>query len=74
MRILWTKDIVKNLKPETSVKLSVIGKGVELKMYVNDQLIAAESNALLTQGNPGVFAYSKGCFEFDEFSLFERVK
>ena len=72
MKVLWSKEIIENSKDVDTVKLSVIGNGNELKMYINDQFIGEEIEENISYGNPGVFAYSKGCFEFDEFSLFQR--
>lgn len=70
MKIVWTKEI-NNI--EGSVKLSIVGNDNHLNMYVNDEFIASEVEETMSYGNPGVFAYSTGCFVFDEFSLFQRT-
>lgn len=72
MKVLWSKEIAENIRGDDVVKLSVIGNGSTIKMYINDQFIGQEVEKNISYGNPGVFAYSRGCFVFDEFSLFQR--
>lgn len=73
LKIIWSSEITAPASGER-VKLSLTGKGSSLKMYVNDKLVAEENEVDLVQGNPGIFAYSKGCFVFDDFSLFQRIE
>ena len=72
MEVLWSKEIIENIRDADAVKLSIIGDDNKLKMYVNDQFIGEQVEEVMSHGNPGVFAYSKGCFEFDGFSLYQR--
>lgn len=72
MNIIWTREITL-LASGDLVKLSLIGKNNSMQMYVNDQLIAEQDELELVQGNPGIFAYSTGCFVFDGFSLFQPI-
>lgn len=73
LKVLWSKEIFEKIAVnENGVKLSVIGEDNKLSMYVNDQFIGEQVEEIMSPGSPGVFAYSKGCFEFDEFSLFQR--
>ena len=73
LEILWSKEITGTRSQQDYVKLSIVGEDNTLKMYVNDRLIGEQVEEVMSPGNPGVFAYSKGCFEFDEFSLFQRI-
>jgi hypothetical protein len=73
LEILWSKEITGTRNQQDYVKLSILGEDSNLKMYVNDQLIGEQFDEVMSAGNPGVFAYSNGCFEFDAFSLFQPV-
>lgn len=72
IKVLWSKEIMGSISADNFVKLSVVGKKNTLKMYLNDVLVGEEVEEIITHGNPGVFAYSNGCFVFDEFSLFQH--
>lgn len=73
LKIIWSREITTSASGER-VKLSMTGKDSSLKMYVNDRLVAEDNEVGLVQGNPGIFAYSRGCFVVDDFSLFERLE
>lgn len=72
LKIVWSKEI--SNPPAGSVKLSLHGNGSGIRMYVNDEMAGEIKDADLIHGNPGIFAYSKGCFVFDDFSLYQPVE
>ncbi len=72
LRILWSGEIP-DVKPGTFVKLKMIGYGSELQLYINDNLLHIAKNLKLTEGDPGIMAYSTGCFTFDDFSIYQRL-
>lgn len=73
LEILWTRDIPLREAGTGTVKLGLIGDGPIIYAYVDDELVEAYREPTASAGNPGVFAYSSGCFEFDDFTLFQRA-
>lgn len=72
LRILWSGEISgPNQNGFTTLK--IIGSKHQLSLYVNDKLVHTAKDVDLLQGDPGIMAYSTGCFEFDDFSIYQRL-
>jgi hypothetical protein len=72
IRILWSDD-VSSLMTGNSADLEVVGNGQTITLFFNNNLLHTLSNAELVSGNPGVFAYSRGCFIFDNMAVYQPV-
>ena len=68
LRILWSGEV--HPSPEKGFRtLKIIGQGTALHLYVNDELLYSAKKLDLLDGNPGIMAYSTGCFVFDDFAI-----
>jgi len=57
--------------------LRIEAKGPRLDLYAENKHLdpsSDEQNVDLLEGDPGVFAYSTGCFVFSDFAIYERIK
>lgn len=72
LRILWSGEIQAPPK-EAFTTLKVIGDGPQLKLYVESKLVHTAENLDLLDGDPGIMAYSTGCFVFDDFAIYQRL-
>lgn len=72
MSILWSEEFSSASK-DGSAKLKIIGHDSDLYLYVNDEHIHTERKCDLLVGEPGVFAYSTGCFMFNSYAVFQEV-
>jgi hypothetical protein len=57
--------------------LRIEAKGPRLDLYAENKHVypsSEEQQIDLLEGDPGIFAYSTGCFVFDDFAIYERTK
>lgn len=72
LRILWSGEISgPNQNGFTTLK--IIGSKHQLRLYVDDKLVHNAKDMDLLQGDPGIMAYSTGCFVFDDFAIYQRL-
>ncbi|RDE48943.1 MAG: toll/interleukin-1 receptor domain-containing protein [Candidatus Accumulibacter meliphilus] len=68
LRFLWSGEIVGG--SANFVKLAIEGQGRRIDFLVNDKLVHTINDADIRTGDPGIFALSKGCFVFDDVSVY----
>jgi len=68
LRFLWSGDV--SGKIENFVKLTIEGQGQRIDFLVNDKLVRTIEDTDNLMGDPGIFALSKGCFVFDDVSVY----
>jgi hypothetical protein len=62
------------IKDGDAVRLKVQGADGELRLFVNDKTLKPEHLEDGARGDPGVFAMGRGCFDFDDVSLYLPTK
>lgn len=68
LRILWSGEVAAPAEKGFRT-LKIVGRGTALHLYVNDELLHSAKELDLLDGNPGIMAYSTGCFVFDDFAI-----
>lgn len=71
--ILWSDDISQLMSDSEIAALEVIGNGSTLTLLVNSKIVYTHENAEFLEGEPGVFAYSTGCFLYDSMAVYQRL-
>jgi len=69
LKVLWSGEIAKEEQAEF-VTLKIVGSDSGLELFINDRLVHRARNIDLLTGDPGIMAYSLGCFVFDDFALY----
>ena len=69
LRVLWSAE-VPGVEDGRIVELAVQGEGMAIKLFVEGELVHEFEDEDLLAGDPGIFAYSRGCFDFDEVAVF----
>jgi hypothetical protein len=72
LRFLWSGEI--SGKSASFVKLTIEGEGRRIDFRVDDELVHTIEEADILTGDPGIFALSKGCFVFDDVSVYLPLK
>jgi hypothetical protein len=76
LSVLASKELP---SPGTSdlVTLRLVAAGPHLDLYADNKLIYSSTKERavdLLEGDPGIFAYSTGCFVFDDFAIYTRAQ
>lgn len=72
LRILWSGEV--SPSPQKAFRtLKIIGRETTLHLYVNNKLLHSAKKLDLLDGDPGIMAYSTGCFVFDDFAIYQRL-
>lgn len=69
LKVLWSGELPAAARGEL-VTLKLVGRGGELELYAGEQLVHRARDLDLVTGEPGIMAYSRGCFVFDDFTLY----
>ena len=72
LRILQSAEIDELVDGET-VTLTAEGSGSRIELFVGDVQVFGFDDEDLLHGDPGLFAYSLGCFVFDEIAVFHPI-
>lgn len=68
---------VKSAEPGGSMALQLVAEGARIDLYADNIRIYPSSEkegVNLLDGDPGIFAYSTGCFVFDDFAIYARTR
>lgn len=71
--ILWSEDVSRLMQDSNKAKLEISGEAGRIHLYFNGKDIFTHENAAYQNGDPGVFAYSTGCFVIDSMSVYQKI-
>ncbi len=72
LKVSWSAELP-GVEDSKIVELAMVGAGAAISVYVGGELIHEFEDQDLLTGDPGIFAYSRGCFDFDEVAVFHPV-
>lgn len=69
LRVVWSAQ-VPGVTDGEMVELAVEGLGATISFFVGAERVYELEDQDLGEGDPGIFGYSLGCFDFDEVAVF----